>query len=203
MSAPSHPINTCNMTQQDSAEASTSSFVALVVVGGLAVGVAVLLWRVSPALAALVSLLAWPSIGWVVAVTATRLRFGRTISIQSVMSLFGVTLFKVAFLFFLTSFAIFMAIVSFALASALVFGVVGTDSIKDVPWLVPLAASSVVLLALAYMVRHMLWPLVREFWGVDTGEWEWQTNRDHLFDVHRVRQLDRNAHQTGSMDPRL
>ena len=188
------------MPRQDSQETSTSCFVVMSVVGVFAVGIAALLWRVSPALAALLTLLAWPSIGWVVAVAATRMRFGRTMSLQITLGLLVATFFRATFLLFLTGLALLFGIMAFAIVSSIIFGAVGLDSVEDVPWLVPLSASAVALLALAYTGHHVLWPLVREFWGVDTGECEWQTSRNDCFDAHRARQLDRFANQTGRAD---
>jgi len=186
------------MTQQHSSEESTSCFVAIAVVGVLTIGVAVFLWPVNRTLAVSLSLLVWPTIGWVVAVLANRLRFGRRLSLSLTLSLLAATSLKVAFLLFLIGLALFLSFLAVVIVFSIVFGIVGTQSIEQVPWLVPLAASSIVLLCMIFTARNVLWPLVREFWGVDTGECEWQMHRDYLFDAHRIRHLDRYTKQAQS-----
>lgn len=182
-------------------EESTSCFVAMALVGVFAIGAAVLLWQVSTVLAVLASLLLWPSIGWVVAVTATRLRFGRTVSLRGTFGLLAGTILKTAYLLCLTGLAVLLSASAVAFTFAVIFGIVGTKSVEHVPWLVPLAASAIVLLCMAFTVRNLLWPLVREFWGVDTGECDWLTARNQfLFDSNRVRHREHFPNRVSAAD---
>jgi hypothetical protein len=186
------------VTQPHSAEASTRCFVAIAVVGMIGIGVAVLFWPVSATIAVLLSLLVWPTIGWVAAVLAARVRFGRTLSLRLALSLLAATILKVAFLLFLTVFALCLSLFAVALVFSILFGILGTESVENFPWIVPLAASSIVLLSMIFAGRNVLWPLVREFWGVDTGEWYYRTDRPRfVFDELRGVQLDRTAKLPG------
>ena len=92
----------------------------------------------------------------------------------------------VAFLLFLTSFALFLSFFAASFVFVIIFGIFGLESVEKVSWIVPLAASSIVLLSMIFTGRNVLWPLVREFWGVDTGEWYFRTDRPRiLFDELR------------------
>lgn len=191
------------MTRQHASDASTSCFVAMAVVGMLAIGAAVLLWQVSVALAVMTSLLLWPSLGWIAAVTATRVRFGRAMSLRLMFSLLVATVLRLGFLLLLSALSFLLALGAVAATFLLTFAVTGTEPLEGVEWLVPLAASSILLLIMAFAARHILWPLVREFWGVDTGEWCFRTDRPRfLFDELRgVREGKAPAEPQASIRP--